>query len=87
MTNSDISTQVSIFQPTVYINLDHEVVFRKNLMGIFILSLVIISYNYFSILTSQGKLEPAAVLPGLQLNISRRGAARLLRVRVLHDGG
>ena len=63
MTNSDISTQVSIFQPTVYINLDHEVVFRKNLMGIFILSLVIISYNYFSILTSQGKLEPAAWSP------------------------
>ena len=47
----------SIFQPTVYINLDHEVVFKKNLMGIFILSLAIISYNYFSILTSQGNLN------------------------------
>ena len=50
-----MSTQLSVFQPTVYINLDHEVVFRKSLLGIFILSLVIISYNYFSILTTQGK--------------------------------
>ena len=45
------------FQPTVFINLEHEAVYRRSLLGIFILSLGIISYNYINILTRN--IQPA----------------------------
>lgn len=50
-------TYFPTFQPTVFINLEHEAVYRKSLLGIFILSLGIISYNYINILASLGQLD------------------------------
>ena len=41
-------------KPTLFVNLDHELIYKRNLVGIFILSLVIISFNYFYTIISPG---------------------------------
>ena len=46
-----------IIQPTLFVNLDHEVIFKNNLVGIFIVSLVLISYNYLNTMVSKGKFQ------------------------------